>query len=77
MPKQSSLWRGARNMRELVNEHWQPEPKTLNVPGKDGEETTISNDAPRGLFGPPKHVGMRRHATVAPEEILREDKDES
>lgn len=77
MPKQSSLWRGARNMRELVNEHWQPEPETLNVPGKDGEETTISNDAPRGLFGPPKHVGMRRHATVAPEEILREDKDES
>lgn len=64
-------------MRDVVSEHWQPEPETLSVPGKDGKETMIPNDAPRGLFGSPKHVGMRRHAAIAPEEVLREDKDES
>lgn len=66
MPSQAVLHRQASRMRNIAKEHYRvPEPLE-NAPIADSDEHGLIYPAdtfPRGKFGSPKVVGMRRHLT--------------
>ena len=66
--KTSALWKQAQTMRDIVEEHYEPPIRTIEVKAVvDGAEQTheVDTQEPQGKFAAPKHVGLRRYAKVS------------
>jgi len=71
MPKAGALYRRASRMREVVADHYNPPPE----PEYDDEgqpKVPLRDLPPRGKFGDPKHIGMRRWANVRPQQPMED-----
>jgi hypothetical protein len=65
MPKAAALYRQAKRMRDVTKEHYVAPPETIERDRADGEGTEhVPSGLPRGSYGDPKHVGLRRHAVT-------------
>ena len=65
MPKPAALFRQAAKMKEITAAHF--------VEPDQAGETDPAKMRPRGKFGDPRHVGMRRHAGVDKDEPIGEE----
>lgn len=67
MPKPAALFRQSSRTREMARELYQE-------PVWD-EEVRPQDQEPRGKFGAPKVVGVRRHLNVDPKTFFEEEPD--
>lgn len=65
MPKPAALFRQASKMKEITAEHF--------IEPDNAGETDPAKVHPRGRFGDPKHVGMRRYAGVDSQTAIDEE----
>jgi hypothetical protein len=75
MPKPAGLQRYANyqpgQMRKVVAEHFQPPDNSLEVNANN--EPILEHYRPTGRFGPPRHVGLRRHVRPSNADEGREE----